>query len=218
MNPSHSTNKDSPLVSIILCTYNRAHLVKRAIASVLIQCYRNWELIIVDDGSMDQTRQLVLPIVTSNPRIKYVYHSNQGVARSRNVGMALAAGRYTTFPDSDDEYRENHLSVRIRAMQKNPSLALLYGGIEYVGPVAKQNVPGQADAGSRRLQPVVRWRSRCQLYLLTAASIALPALMRSSGTITGWISMLALNARNHGSAIAGICEASCMSRKRNAVR
>lgn len=130
----------SPLVSIILCTYNRAHLVKRAIASVLTQSYRNWELIIIDDGSADDTWQVVMPVVQSDPRVTYCYHANTGLARSRNIGIALASGKYTTFLDSDDEYRDNHLSVRIDVMEKKPSPALIYGGIEYVGPLKKQYV------------------------------------------------------------------------------
>ena len=136
-----SKQNDSPLVSIILCTYNRAHLVKRAIASVLTQSYHNWELIIIDDGSADDTGQVVMPVVKSDPRIKYFYHTNKGLARSRNIGITLASGKYTTFLDSDDEYRENHLSVRIQAMEKTPSWALIYGGIEYVGPVEKLYAP-----------------------------------------------------------------------------
>jgi cellulose synthase/poly-beta-1,6-N-acetylglucosamine synthase-like glycosyltransferase len=63
-----SKHNDSPLVSVILCPYNRAHLVKRAIASVLTQSYPNWELIIIDDGSADDTGQVVMPVVKSNPR------------------------------------------------------------------------------------------------------------------------------------------------------
>lgn len=133
-----SKHNDSPLVSIILCTYNRVHLVKRAIASVLTQSYRNWELIIIDDGSADDTGQVVMPIVKSDPRIIYFYHANQGLARSRNIGITLASGEYATFLDSDDEYRENHLSIRIKAMENKLSPALIYGGIEYVGPLEKQ--------------------------------------------------------------------------------
>lgn len=138
-----------PLVSIILCTYNRAHLVKRAIASVLIQAYRNWELIIIDDGSADDTGQVVMPVVKSDPRIKYFYHMNKGLARSRNIGITLASGEYTTFLDSDDEYRENHLSVRIQAMEKKPWVALMYGGIEYVGPEEKQYAPDAQRSGKK---------------------------------------------------------------------
>jgi len=139
----------SPLVSIILCTYNRAHLVARAIASVLTQSYRNWELIIIDDGSVDDTVQVVMPVVKSDPRIMYFYHANTGLARSRNIGITLASGKYTTFLDSDDEYRDNHLSVRIETMAKQPSSVLIYGGIEYVGSVEKQYAPDAQRPGEK---------------------------------------------------------------------
>ncbi|RPH77182.1 MAG: glycosyltransferase family 2 protein [Nitrospiraceae bacterium] len=138
MKTTVSKPNNEPLVSIILCTYNRVHLVTRAIASVLTQSYRNWELIIVDDGSADNTEQVVMPVVKSDSRITYVYHANIGLARSRNIGIALASGEYATFLDSDDEYREHHLSVRIQAMESKPPPALIYGGIEYVGPVERQ--------------------------------------------------------------------------------
>ena len=149
MKTTISNHNHSPLVSIILCTYNRAHLVKRAIASVLTQSYRNWELIIIDDGSADDTWQVVMPVVKSDPRITYCYHVNTGLARSRNIGITLASGKYTTFLDSDDEYRDNHLSVRIEAMEKKPSLALIYGGIEYVGPLEKQYAPDAQRPGKK---------------------------------------------------------------------
>lgn len=139
----------SPLVSIILSTYNRAHLVARAIASVLTQSYRNWELIIIDDGSVDDTAQVVMPVVKSDPRIMYFYHANTGLARSRNIGITLASGKYTTFLDSDDEYRDNHLSVRIETMAKQPSSVLIYGGIEYVGSVEKQYAPDAQRPGEK---------------------------------------------------------------------
>jgi glycosyltransferase involved in cell wall biosynthesis len=149
MKTTISTHNDSPLISIILCTYNRAHLVTRAMASVLTQSYRNWELIIIDDGSADNTWQVVMPVVKSDPRITYCYHGNTGLPRSRNSGITLASGAYTTFLDSDDEYRDNHLAVRIEAMEHKPSLALLYGGIEYVGPVEKQFAPDAERPGKK---------------------------------------------------------------------
>jgi len=149
MNTGIGTRQNSPLVSIILCTYNRAHLVTRAIASVLAQSYRHWELIIIDDGSVDDTALIVMPIAKSDPRITYCYHANQGLARSRNIGIALARGKYTTFLDSDDEYRPEHLSVRLKAMESSPSFSLIHGGIEYVGPVDKQYVPDALRPGMK---------------------------------------------------------------------
>ena len=149
MRPRKSLAQNQPLVSIILCTFNRAHLVTRAISSVLIQTHRNWELIVVDDGSADETAQLVLPIVKSDLRISYIYHANKGLALSRNAGMRFAEGQYITFLDSDDEYREDHLAVRVRIMEKRSSPALLYGGIEYVGPPEKQYVPDARHPGRK---------------------------------------------------------------------
>ena len=123
--------------------------MSRAIASVRTQSCGNWELIIIDDGSADDTGQILMPVVKSDPRITYVYHANQGLARSRNTGIALASGEYSTFLDSDDEYRENHLSLRIRAMEKKPAPALIYGGIEYVGPVERQYTSDAQHPGKR---------------------------------------------------------------------
>jgi len=149
MKTNISAHNHSPRVSIILCTYNRAHLVKRAMTSVLTQSCSNWELIIIDDGSADDTWQVVMPVVKSDPRITYCYHTNTGLPRSRNIGITLASGEFTTFIDSDDEYRDNHLVVRIEAMEHTPSLALLYGGIEYVGPLEKQYAPDAQRPGKK---------------------------------------------------------------------
>jgi glycosyltransferase involved in cell wall biosynthesis len=123
--------------------------VTRAIVSVLAQSYLNWELIIIDDGSGDSTGHVVMPTVKSDSRITYLYHANTGLARSRNVGIALASGQYTTFLDSDDEYRENHLSVRIEAMREHPPPGLIHGGIEYVGPADRQYVQDAQHPGKK---------------------------------------------------------------------
>jgi glycosyltransferase involved in cell wall biosynthesis len=142
-------DRNAPLISIVLCTYNRAHVVTRAIDSVLAQTYRYWELIIIDDGSVDDTEPVVMPIVKSNPRLTYCYQANQGLAPARNVGIALAKGTYLTFLDSDDEYRPEHLSVRLTAMERPPSISLIHGGIEYVGPADKQYISDALRPGKK---------------------------------------------------------------------
>jgi len=147
MKTLQSTNQ--PLVSIVLCTYNRAHVVKRAIASVLIQTYCQWELLIIDDGSTDGTEKTLFPLVKSDPCITYLRHPNMGIARSRNVGIGLAKGKYVTFLDSDDEYREDHLAIRVALALKKPSVALWHGGIEYVGPEERQYVPDARHPGKK---------------------------------------------------------------------
>jgi len=93
--------------SIIIPTYNRVKKLKRAVNSVFRQSVNNWELIIVDDGSTDETKEYVHSITDS--RIIYVYQDNQGPAASRNAGIRKAQGQYICFLDSDDEYFSDHL-------------------------------------------------------------------------------------------------------------
>lgn len=91
-----------PKVSIIMATYNRAHTIKRAIKSVLLQTVTDWELIIIDDGSIDGTRSILNEI--KDPRIKILSHnSNRGAAYARNRGLDEMTGEWFTLLDSDDE-------------------------------------------------------------------------------------------------------------------
>jgi glycosyltransferase involved in cell wall biosynthesis len=123
----------APFFSIVLCTYNRVHIVRRAIESVLLQTFQDWELIIVDDGSQDTTREVISDLVSSDPRISYYYEKNQGVALARDYGCAKASGKYFTFLDSDDEYHPTHLESRYEILIGTPAIELLHGGIEIIG-------------------------------------------------------------------------------------
>jgi glycosyltransferase involved in cell wall biosynthesis len=121
------------MFSVILCTYNRAHLIKRAIDSLLAQTYPDWELIIVDDGSRDDTFTVIKDIVASDPRIRYHYSDNQGQSAARNLGFSMTTMRYVTFLDSDDEYLPDHLQKRFDILSYEPAIELLHGGVEVVG-------------------------------------------------------------------------------------
>lgn len=95
--------ENNPLVSVIIPTYNRAHLVKRAIDSVLKQTYKNFEIIVVDDASSDNTEQIIN--LFADRRIIYIkQEKNMGVAAARNAGIKKARGKYIAFLDSDDEF------------------------------------------------------------------------------------------------------------------
>ncbi len=89
-------------VSIIIPSFNREKLLKRAIDSVLKQTSPNWELLIIDDGSTDGTKKMVSSYLIDT-RIKYFYQKNNGVSYARNIGINLASGNYVIFLDSDDE-------------------------------------------------------------------------------------------------------------------
>jgi len=94
----------NPFFSIIIPTYNRASMIPKAIESVLQQTFVEWELIIIDDGSIDNTAEIVKTYTDS--RIKYIWQENQERSVARNKGISIAKGRYICFLDSDNKYYE----------------------------------------------------------------------------------------------------------------
>lgn len=90
-----------PAFSVILCTNNRADRVGLAIGSVLGQTFTDFELVVVDDGSVDNTSAVVAAI--DDPRVRYIYRANGGLSAARNTGVAKSSGRYVTFLDDDDD-------------------------------------------------------------------------------------------------------------------
>ncbi len=124
----------NPQVSVILPVYNRRHLVMRAIQSVEAQTFDDWELLIIDDGSEDGLHELVLPLLTHKPRWRYFKHANRKLAASRNIGIRAALGPFITFLDADDEYKPEHIALRVRYFQENPQVQLLHGGAIFEGP------------------------------------------------------------------------------------
>lgn len=99
-----------PQFSIILPTYNREDFILTAINSVVAQTYNDWELIIIDDGSTDSTKDFIAPY-TKDLRIRYYFQKNQERSAARNNGIDLAKGKFICFLDSDDYYLSNHLSI-----------------------------------------------------------------------------------------------------------
>ena len=107
---------DSCVVSIILPTLNRAKLLPRSIQSVLDQTFTDFELIIVDDGSTDQTAQVVESF--GDPRLKYIKHDEpRGAAAARNTGCGQAGGEYLAFQDSDDRWFGSKLAAQLRSIE-----------------------------------------------------------------------------------------------------
>ncbi|WP_092093495.1 glycosyltransferase family 2 protein [Pisciglobus halotolerans] len=113
-------DKDKDCVSIIMPTYNSAKYVENAIKSVLAQSYKNFELIIVDDCSKDNTESIVDKYVKTDIRIKYIKLGiNSGPAIARNKGIDLAKGTFISFLDSDDLWFSEKLSKQIKFMKDN---------------------------------------------------------------------------------------------------
>lgn len=123
--PSIEANKFSgPLVSVILPTYNRAHLIAESILSVLAQTYKNFELIVVDDGSTDNTDAVIAQF--SDSRIRYIQQPNRGRSNARNHALSLARGELITFLDSDDLYLPEKIACQVEYLQSHPGTGMAY--------------------------------------------------------------------------------------------
>lgn len=114
------TNK-SKMISIIIPTYNRAELIKDTLRSVEVQTYLNWECIVVDDGSTDNTAEIVEDFVKKDRRFKYLTnHRKKGAQGARNTGLLFANGEYISFFDSDDLMHPEKFSKQIKYLENNP--------------------------------------------------------------------------------------------------
>lgn len=103
-----------PKVSVIIPTYNRAKLLPRAIKSVLTQTFQDFELIIVDNGSTDHTKEIVNDFVEKEgSKVKYFYQGNQGSSVARNLGITKSRAEYIAFLDSDDEWLPEKLEKQL---------------------------------------------------------------------------------------------------------
>jgi len=119
-----------PFFSVIITSYNRAHLLKRALDSLLCQTEPDWEAIIIDDGSTDNTAFEICPY--RNQKIQYFWQQSKGASESKNAGINLANGKFITFLDSDDEYHPTHLQTRKEILSKE-KIDFLHGGVTVIG-------------------------------------------------------------------------------------
>lgn len=130
-------NKKTPQVSVIIPTFNRATLLARSVESVLKQTYQDFELIIVSDGSTDNTDNIVLGY--NDIRIKYLKHKKpKGASAARNTGIKICKGQYIAFLDDDDEWTPNKLSLQIPFIKlSNSKVGLIYSWSKYLSTESK---------------------------------------------------------------------------------
>jgi glycosyltransferase involved in cell wall biosynthesis len=117
------------LLTAAITAHNRAHYLPRAIESVLAQTVRDFELIVVDDGSEDETPQVVEPYLD---RIRYIRQEHQGKARARNTAVRLAESELIAFCDSDDYWRPDHFERQLKALAEHPEAGMVHGQVDLV--------------------------------------------------------------------------------------
>ncbi len=145
----HILFNKKPLVSVVMPTYNRADLLPRSIESILYQTFQDFEFIIVDDGSTDNSVELIKAYQQVDPRIKLIQNDqNYGISHSRNRGMDAARGKYLAIMDSDDYSEPNRLEKSLRFLKKHP---------DYTAVNSIYYETGTNDKGTNNWVPPRRW-------------------------------------------------------------
>ena len=124
-----------PLISVVIPVYNGEKTILETIESVLNQTFQDFELIVIDDGSTDQTAEIINRIQDS--RIKIFSYSNAGLSASRNRGIAKARGEYISFIDADDLWTADKLESQLKALQENPQAAVAYSWTDCIDESGK---------------------------------------------------------------------------------
>lgn len=119
-----------PAVSVVIATYNRANFLRETIESVLNQQFKDFELIVVDDGSTDETRQI---LTAYGSKVRPIYQANRGPSAARNFGVRHAQGSWIAIQDSDDLCAPNHLEVLHRITQAHPECGMVFANGKYLG-------------------------------------------------------------------------------------
>jgi glycosyltransferase involved in cell wall biosynthesis len=140
-----------PKVSVIIPAFNSERFIGDAIESVLGQTYKDFELIVVDDGSQDQTAQRVRQY---GEQLTYLYQSNSGVAKARNLGHTHSGGEYLAFLDSDDRWYPRMLEVEVKAMDENPQAGLVYSDVDIIDEEGKLLQERYLAQRARRKKPI----------------------------------------------------------------
>ncbi|MGZ7090379.1 MAG: glycosyltransferase family 2 protein [Candidatus Angelobacter sp.] len=129
------TFSDSPKVSVIVSFLDAQAFFREAVESVLAQTFADWELLLVDDGSSDQSSSLALQYAAQHSeRIRYFQHdghANRGLPASRNLGLRQARGKYIALLDSDDVWLSRKLEEQVGLLEMHPGVVLLYGSSQY---------------------------------------------------------------------------------------
>jgi glycosyltransferase involved in cell wall biosynthesis len=112
-------------VSVIVPTFNRVALLSETVESILAQTFSGFELLVVDNGSIDHTAELVETCRERDGRVRYLYHNDRGIAQARNAGLRAARGEYVAFCDDDDLWRSGKLQVQVDLLERRPDVALI---------------------------------------------------------------------------------------------
>jgi glycosyltransferase involved in cell wall biosynthesis len=121
------------LVSIIVPCYNQAKFLAETLESILVQTHSNWECIIVNDGSVDNTEEIAKRYISKDIRFKYFYQDNQGISVARNAGISVSSGKYILPLDGDDLISRSYIEEAIPILETHSEVKIVYCNAEFFG-------------------------------------------------------------------------------------
>lgn len=124
-----------PLVSVIVPSYNYGRYIGETLESLIAQTYTNWECVVVDDGSTDNTKEVVSKYIERDTRINYFYQENRGLSAARNSGIKYSTGKYIQLLDADDLIDNEKLERQFKYLEENPEVDILYGDVLFFSAI-----------------------------------------------------------------------------------
>jgi glycosyltransferase involved in cell wall biosynthesis len=153
MGPGSNRHHSTPLVSVITPAYNAARYIEHTLESAIRQTFTDFELLIVDDGSTDQTRAIAERYAARDPRVQVIHQVNRGIAAARNTALSQARGNYCALLDSDDLWFPTYLEEQLAMLLQHPEVAILSANaLNFGGP--KDGEPLLNDPTSRGIRMV----------------------------------------------------------------
>ncbi len=145
------------LVSIIIPAYNAGKFISETIDSVLNQSYNNWEMIIVNDGSKDNTGDIINNYATKDKRISVITKENTGVSETRNKGIAALKGEFAAFLDSDDVWLRDNLQKKIDCLINNPGIDYVFSNMLQADENLQNQIPAPVGKDTNILEDLLLW-------------------------------------------------------------
>jgi len=181
---------DKPPVSVVIPVHNGERYLAEAIESVLAQTYRSFEVTVVDDGSTDQTPN----IVKSYPELNYLYQANSGPAAAKNTGIRTAQGKFISFLDADDLWMPNKLRIQMAEFENDPELDIVTGLVqEFISPDVTANFTYRPRVKNDPLPGQVPGAMLIKRYLFERVDLYFDAEMRYGGTFKWFTRVNELN-------------------------
>ena len=154
--------KNKPKVSVVIPSYNYGCFLKEAVISVAKQTYKDWECLIIDDGSTDNTTKISKEFVKKNKKIKYFYQKNKGLSSARNLGIKKSKGELIAFLDADDIWHPDKLKEQVKVMEQKKNVGLCCSYAETIDKDSKLLMRWQELKAFKKYQLKINTKLLCQ--------------------------------------------------------